>query len=108
MTEKNEERLDAMELSILVILWIAMLPICILMRGVLIHSCWQWFIIPLGAIEVGYVHSYGIAITAQIMGSNPSSPSASKTFGAKVMALLLFPVAMLLVWGIAFVIHLWM
>lgn len=36
------------------------------------------------------------------------SPSADKTFGGRVTSVLLFPVAMLVVWAIAFVIHLWM
>lgn len=50
-------------------------PPLILLRAVVVTDLWLWFIVPLGAIEVGTAHMWGILIATQLMTYSRSPPN---------------------------------
>ena len=74
-----------------------------LLRGYVLHAMWGWFVVPLGVPAVGIVHAIGIAGVAGALVPNhrgDDSPSWRQ--------LAVGMVNMLLTWGIAAIVHLFM
>ena len=36
-------------------------------RGVVVKFSWDWFVVPLGVVEIGYAHALGISLLAALL-----------------------------------------
>jgi uncharacterized membrane protein len=46
---------------------IAVMAAAAFIRGFVIYKMWNWFIVPLGAVEIGILHAYGLSLMVGIV-----------------------------------------
>jgi hypothetical protein len=89
-----------MELSLAVIVLIALFPIIIL-RGFVLSRLWAWFLIPLGLPSIGVAHAIGIALIFSAFFSKSSTTNKNnyveRTFEGFV--------EVLCYWGFGAIVH---
>lgn len=49
--------------------FLCLMVIMALIRGFVIYKMWNWFIVPLGAVEIGILHAYGLSLMVGIVFS---------------------------------------
>lgn len=108
MVEKSKEtQLNGNEVAILTLVWMVILPVAIVLRGLVLHSCWVWFVMPFGVSDITIIHCYGLSVLVScVAGSTFSDPR--KDFKGMVVLIISMPLRNLWVWGTAYVVHCWM
>ena len=72
--------------------------------GTALMYMWNWFIVPLGAIKIGFWLAFGISMTVKFfIGVHISRDKQDDSFFSNVMANIL---ATLLIWGVGSIIQL--
>ena len=74
-------------------------------RGYVIYKMWNWFVVPLGAVEIGILHAYGLSLMVGVVFSFVQQKDNSKNAAISI-AELLFNNAFVLFLG--WIVHQWM
>lgn len=83
------------------IIAILLFPLAFWLRGIVTVDLWDWFLVPLGVIAIGFWHAVGMSA---IIAFFTIQPSMHKEFTAT--ALMIYSIAMSLVfWGLGAIYH---
>lgn len=77
-----------------------------LLGGLVLQDLWGWFIVPLGVMQISIVHAIGISLVVRLV--TYTIPKGNEDMGdtlSRVIASILY---LLAVWGIGFIVHLYM
>lgn len=107
---KEEE--DTSKIAMGCVLLLLMIPVGILLKGFVLCQTWAWFMVPLGVVAIGQAHAYGLATMATLFiytGSHSANNDSEKSMGHAVLkafgTLIVVP---LVVWGVAWICHMYM
>ncbi len=81
---------------------LASVPLLIMLRAFVMVDMWLWFVVPLGVVEVGMAHMYGITIIGNLVAGASSSNSDSDDAWKGVFISVFISLAF---WGIAGITH---
>ena len=51
-------------------MWVVLSLLVSIIAVFVFHACWHWFLVPLGMVEIGYVHAFGILIIKDLLFFN--------------------------------------
>jgi len=71
-------------------------------RALVMVDLWMWFVVPLGVVEVGMAHMYGITLVGTLV-SGISSPS--KSDDGELETILMSVFISLCFWGVGGITH---
>lgn len=81
-----------------IIFVLAMCVVNILVRGVVLVDLWEWFIVPLGVMQIGIAQSLGISLILSFLTMNIFMKLEDKSKDA-VVSVFAILIATLVVWG---------
>lgn len=93
----------ALALSVL-----ASFPFLVMLRGYMLSSLWEWFVVPLDVRPIGVVHAIGFSILVGIFTGLKKNKESPDDLDAAVTELVTNVAALVLVFGFGWVVHLFM
>ena len=85
--------------------FVAIIIAAAFIRGYVIYRMWNWFIVPLGAVEIGVLHAYGLSLMVGIVFSFVQQKGANKNVLTSIAELFLNNAFVLF---IGWLVHHWM
>ena len=74
------------------------------LQGTVLVSFWNWFIVPLGVVKIGFWHSLGFSLMASTLVGIKSNNNDDEMWEKFIKSIITY----LLIWGFGAIIHLFM
>ena len=90
---------------------IAILPFSLLFKAFVLTQLWTWFIAPLGVMQVGLAHAYGISVALSLFtysGSNTSDDDDGDYVEKILKSIFLAFAVPAVMWGFGYICTLFM
>jgi hypothetical protein len=85
--------------------YLVMSVVNILLSGFVLTYLWNWFVVPLDVYQIGIAQALGLTVTARVLAGTAKLSREKKSWETEAWQGILIP---LVVWGTAWVIHLFM
>jgi len=63
---------------LVVMIFLVAIPLSALWRGFVLSHLWEWFAVPLGVAQIGYIHAVGLSLLVALF-----SPTANRVHETK-------------------------
>ena len=64
-----------------IVIWLVMLVLTAFVQGVVLMNLWNWFVAPLGVMQIGYWMAFGLALTIRVFINTNSRNSDDQESG---------------------------
>ena len=112
-TDYHDDETHEVEAAIVTIqflVWLALAAFSSILSGFVLKQLWGWFIVPLGAAQIGIAHALGLSllVSALTLSIPRRKPSAKTMIGKMYESLIFHTVGALLAWGFGALYHVFM
>ena len=104
----SDKKVDATDGCLILVMGMMFIPFSFVINGMILSCGWAWYVVPLGAPQLSYVHLLGLDVLAGFVCHQVNSSSSEISADKFAMHLWIRTVVSMMSWFFMWVLHFWM